>query len=56
MSSMLHIGMDVHKNTMAVALAEDKCGGEVHFHSTISHNLLVLEKLIAIMRTVVFLA
>jgi transposase len=42
--------MDVHKDTMAVAIAEDGRGGEVRFHSTISNSLLALEKLIAGLR------
>ena len=50
MSSTLHIGMDVHKDTMAVAIAEDGRGGEVRFHGTISKSLLALEKLIAGLR------
>jgi transposase len=42
--------MDVHKDTIAVAVAEDGRGGEVRFHSTIGNSLLTLEKLIAGLR------
>nr|AAN05180.1 RC107 [Ruegeria sp. PR1b] len=35
MNKTLYVGLDVHKDTIAVAVAEDGRGGEIRFHGTI---------------------
>ena len=35
MNKAVYVGLDVHKDTIAVAVAEDGCGGEIRFHGTI---------------------
>lgn len=43
-----HIGLDVHKNTIAVAVAEE--GADPSFLKTISHDLHAVEKLVRELR------
>lgn len=38
MNEMLYVGLDVHKDTIAVAVAEDGRGGEIRFHGTIANS------------------
>ena len=47
-TSLRHIGLDVHKDTIAVAVAEE--GGEPYFLKTISHDLHAVEKLVRELR------
>jgi transposase len=47
-SIIRHIGLDVHKDTIAVAVAEE--GGEPYFLKTISHDLHAVEKLVRELR------
>lgn len=35
MNKTLYVGLDVHKDTIAVAVAEEGRGGEMRFHGTI---------------------
>lgn len=46
--SIRHIGLDVHKDTIAVAVAEES--GEPFFCKTISHDLHAVEKLVKELR------
>ena len=46
MKSIKYIGLDVHKKTIAVAIAEDKRNGEVRFYGTIANNMTALKKVI----------
>ena len=46
--SIRHIGLDVHKDTIAVAVAEES--GEPFFYKTISHDLHAVEKLVKELR------
>ena len=50
MSRSVHIGLDVHKETIAVAIAEEGRSGEVRTHSTIANTLATLERLIGHLR------
>ncbi|TMV02564.1 hypothetical protein FGK63_20255 [Ruegeria sediminis] len=38
MNKTLYVGLDVHKDTIAVAVAEDGRGGEIRFHGTIVNS------------------
>ena len=46
MKHIKYIGMDVHKKTIAIAIAEDKRNGEVRFYGTIDNNMTALKKVI----------
>lgn len=38
MNKTLYVGLDVHKDTIAVAVAEDGRGGELRFHGTVVNS------------------
>ena len=38
MNKVLYVGLDVHKDTIAVAVAEDGRGGKIRFHGTIVNS------------------
>ncbi len=38
MNKMLYVGLDVHKDTIAVAIAEEGRGGEVRFYGTVVNS------------------
>lgn len=44
--SIRFIGMDVHKNSISIAIAEEGRKGEVRNYGTIDHNMTALEKVI----------
>ncbi len=46
MKAIKYIGLDVHKKTIAIAIAEDKRNGEVRFYGTIDNNMTALKKVI----------
>ena len=50
MKKLLYIGLDVHKDTIAVALAEPGRKGEVRACGTIANSLHALEKLVGRLR------
>jgi hypothetical protein len=47
-ASIRHVGLDVHKDTIAVAVAEGTA--ELYFLKTISHDLHAVEKLVGELR------
>jgi transposase len=47
MKKLLYLGLDVHKDTIAMALAEPERNGEVRSYGTISNDLHGLERLMA---------
>lgn len=46
----LHIGLDVHKDSITIALAEEGRQGEVRLYGTITNDLHALEKVLAKLR------
>jgi transposase len=42
----LHLGLDVHKDSIAIAIAQDGPKGEVRSHGTITNDLHALEKVL----------
>ncbi len=46
MKTIKYIGLDVHKKTISIAIAEDKRNGEVRFYGTIDNNMTALKKVI----------
>ena len=38
MTKTLYVGLDVHKDTIAVAVADEGRGGEIRFFGTIEHK------------------
>lgn len=47
MSTTKFIGLDVHKETIAVAIAEDGRLGEIRFHGTIPNTPDAIRRLVA---------
>lgn len=47
---LLFLGLDVHAQTIAIAIAEEGAGGEVRLYGTISHDLHALEKTLSKLR------
>ena len=45
-----HLGLDVHKESITIAIAEDGPKGEVRLVGTISNDLHAIEKMIAKLR------
>jgi transposase len=45
MSNVKFIGMDVHKNSITVAIADDSRGGEVRLYGKITNKTNMLDKL-----------
>ena len=39
----LYLGLDVHKDSVAIAIAEGGRGGEVRFYGTLSNDLHTIE-------------
>ena len=50
MKKELYIGLDVHKDSITVALAQGGRDGEVRLYGTISNDLHVIEKLLTRLR------
>lgn len=46
MKAIKYIGLDVHKKTISIAIAEEKRDGEVRFYGTIDNNMAALKKVI----------
>jgi hypothetical protein len=46
MSTSKFIGLDVHKDTIAVAVAEDGRSGEIRFYGTISNTSDAVRRLV----------
>jgi transposase len=46
----LYLGLDVHKDSVAIAIAEGGRGGEVRFYGTISNDLHAIETVLAKIR------
>ena len=38
MEKTVYVGLDVHADTIAVALAEEGCSGEMRFYGTIANS------------------
>jgi len=50
MKTTLHLGLDVHKDSITIAIAQGGRKGEVRLHGTITNDLHALEKLIIQLR------
>ena len=50
MKKELYIGLDVHKDSITVALAQGGRDGKVRLYGTISNDLYVIEKLLTRLR------
>ena len=46
----LYLGLDVHKDSITIAIAEGRPGGEVRLYGTLTHDLHALEKALARIR------
>ena len=46
----LHLGLDVHKDSITIAIAEPGRQGELRLYGTITHDLHALEKALARIR------
>lgn len=46
MKAIKYIGLDVHKKTIAIAIAEGKRNGEVRYYGTIDNTMAALKKVI----------
>ena len=49
-TTTLHLGLDVHQDSITIALAHDRPRGEVRTYGTITHDLHALEKVLARLR------
>jgi len=50
MKKLLYIGLDVHKDSISIAVAEPGRGGEIRSLGKMSNSLHAIEKLIARLR------
>jgi len=50
MKTTLHLGLDVHKDSITIAIAQGGRSGEVRLHGTITNDLHAVEKLIIQLR------
>jgi len=41
-----NVGLDVHKNSISISIADDDRDGEVRYYGTINNNLSQLDKVI----------
>jgi hypothetical protein len=41
-----HIGLDVHKNSISIAIADFERDGEIRYHGTINNDMKQLDKII----------